>query len=464
MRRISSFGILLLLISIQKFNALAMNVAERVTRALDHHNQGRFNEALVDYLSVVNSPDLQVEGGANNKIIAQLHSNAGVIYMQQGDYNEAKSHFSQAVSANPNDVSALMNLAIILTSKLDQHRVALKTALKVVKISPENPKGYHLLGNILQNMGREQEAEQYFIMAEQLAQEASATGSTESKAARKLADSLEMFRRVSGVSVGDVLAGEVEGKEYRMECVSLRPLVFLAPNFLTAAECEHVMSRSADKLEKSFAMGGGKVEGGQADESIADPVDSAGQSAINSLSVSRATNDAAWLAPRDSYNTWLAPDEVLLRFQERLSALTEAPMSYLRLRSEELQVVKYREAGYFNMHQDSSTFHQRIVTALLYLNHLPDGAGGETWFPFAGVERSELPEIATVDEAIAEAAKLDPYQVGAPVGLLVKPKLGDAVIFFNHDIKDGALDPYAVHAGLKLRDGFEKWVANYWID
>ena len=53
--------------------------------------------------------------------------------------------------------------------------------------------------------------------------------------------------------------------------------------------------------------------------------------------------------------------------------------------------------------------------------------------------------------------------------------MGDAVLFFNHSLTTGALDPASVHAGLpvgtkfvnvdvnKKESGVEKWVANYWL-
>ena len=77
-------------------------------------------------------------------------------------------------------------------------------------------------------------------------------------------------------------------------------------------------------------------------------------------------------------------------------------------------------------------------------------------------------------------------------GLIVTPKRGDAIIFFNH-LLSGELDPLAVHAGLPVlapdshslhnRQGedpnqhqepgtvkegeaahVQKWIANYWVE
>jgi hypothetical protein len=126
------------------------------------------------------------------------------------------------------------------------------------------------------------------------------------------------------------------------------------------------------------------------------------------------------------------------------------------------------------VHQDSSAFNPRLLTALLYLNDVSPTAGGETWFPYAdnggggdgdgdGDERV-FPE--TVEDAIAAALRWHtPEGPHARPGLSVAPKRGDAIIFFNHQL-NGQLDPAAVHAGLPVVGGAdtEKWIANYWLD
>ena len=47
------------------------------------------------------------------------------------------------------------------------------------------------------------------------------------------------------------------------------------------------------------------------------------------------------------------------------------------------------------------------------------------------------------------------------LGLIVKPRRGSALLFYNHD-ESGAVDPTAVHAGCRVLEG-EKWGANHWI-
>ena len=159
-------------------------------------------------------------------------------------------------------------------------------------------------------------------------------------------------------------------------------------------------------------------------------------------------------------------------------------------------------------------------------NEMNNMSGGETWFPYvnsrqyiqeSSIERAtsqgmRLPEmiespqcsssksVSDLSAAIAYALQvfdahhsIDASTVASTTesllpGLQVKPRKGDAVLFFNHlpenlyfekegnikVSKDGVLDVSAIHAGLPItvNDADElnaesirkgKWVANYWF-
>jgi hypothetical protein len=209
---------------------------------------------------------------------------------------------------------------------------------------------------------------------------------------------------------------------------------------------------------------------------------------------------------RSSDNAWLHPDTILLDIQSRLSSILSIPLVYIRQKAEELQVVRYHAGGVFKAHHDSSAFHPRLFTALVYLNSVPPEMGGETTFPLANSSlysfttsaskskseslTSNIKEISTVDEAIAEALQLSTLEReegGDKRGVNVRPTLGDCLIFFNHlplqatlsqEKVEGdclkpdyqwELDTAAVHSGEKLL-GLEhsqtqtKWIANYWVE
>jgi tetratricopeptide (TPR) repeat protein len=71
----------------------------------------------------------------------------GAVAMAQGQYEAARAHFSAAGTHDPNNVSAMLNEAIVLTSKLGQHKEAMAKCVRALQLDDANPKIYHLLGN-----------------------------------------------------------------------------------------------------------------------------------------------------------------------------------------------------------------------------------------------------------------------------------------------------------------------------
>jgi hypothetical protein len=128
-------------------------------------------------------------------------------------------------------------------------------------------------------------------------------------------------------------------------------------------------------------------------------------------------------------------------------------------------VVHYGVGEYFDLHHDSSTkFQKRKITFLIYLNEVTEG--GETFFPLLGggtnvedVDVEEDGDVDNKDKKIAKKSTVPMNQIihevlsssaaaasshntspskgggggggGLESGLLVKPKLGSAVLFVN---------------------------------
>jgi prolyl 4-hydroxylase len=467
---------------------VSLTLAQRVTNALENHKSGLLDEAIVSYENVL--PEL------TGKLASTLHSNVGSIYMNKGENDRAKDHFTLAVEAEPDNANAHFNLAVILTSKFEVHGKAIKHCGTALKLDPSMYKALHLMGNILQNLGKDIEAERYFVMAENLARELTeqtlqaVPDRNEKDRESELgwarfkimeAKSGEEFNiQKSEFAVGNT--GVRHDEDYRLICISERPLVFRIPQFMTHQEGDHIIGRADKQLKKSFVMGG--------QTAVADRSDTAQLADDGSAAKDVDTSQLY----RSSYNAWLHPDELATQLQRRLAHLTGFPLQLFSQKSEELQVVKYEHGGQFKVHHDSSAFHPRLLTALLYLNDVPEGSGGETWFPFAG-ERRDF--TLTVEEAIFSALEMHESSSAAPtcplnieladsdrhetgtshMGLYVRPVRGDAIIFFNH-LPSGAIDPAAVHAGLPMRDSstatpggvrvktqnIEKWIANYWVE
>lgn len=392
------------------------DLSQKINEALMLHKNGKFEEAINAYENVL--PLL-----AKGKLTSNLHSNVGALYLQSGDYEKARDQFNNAIEALSENSMAHFNLAIILTTKFSEHKKALKHCKEALKIDPNNHKFIHLMGNILQNMGQNEEADRYFIKAEEIAieQNPQQYDVEQDKIIKKDLTFLQIMKtRIGSTSIN------IDGIDQSINCISERPLLFQLPNFISIDDCEHIMSRATNQLEKSFVMGG-----------------------------NNETNEPY----RSSFNAWLSRDIVLEKILKKLEVVTNVPISYLLQKTEELQVVKYENQGQFKLHHDSSNFHPRFFTLLLYLNDLADdNSGGETYFPFAGKDRSF---DYSIEDAISKG--FTTYEENKNVGTYVKPKQGDAILFFNYNI-NGEIDTSAVHAGLPLQSTHDKWIANYWID
>ena len=513
-----------------------------VHTALSEHQSGNLKGAIDSYEAVL--PHL------SGTIKASLSGNVGALYMNQGDYEKARHHFQNAVQADEANPSSHYNLAVILTSNFNEHGLAIRHCGTAIKLDENNYKAHHLMGNILQNIGRPKAADKYFVMAENIARlsaaaapssqyEGEARGAEErmgstgnnvrgkSTANRYPLQSLPAFN----ASIGDVIAKNIDGKEYRLECISEQPLAFMVANLITAEECAHIRQLASSRMERSFVMGGTASKKAEAEPS---------QDAQQSEVLSQKVESGAAVIPaasdkedgeeekvhpslyRSSYTAWLPQDDALNQLQRRLSFLLDLSLPYLQQQSEQLQVVRYPTGGQFKVHQDSSAFNSRLLTALLYLSspqsssssngsntsdvHAAVG-GGQTWFPYAG--ESGLPRqlnaaavsvgaagdssnvaIGTVDDAVSHA--LSAYEsyyelnregtgnegkAGSTIidggngkkgggdffsglaGLKIEPRQGSAVVFFNHDSR-GAIDPFAVHAGLPVIKAQARVTAN----
>ena len=79
--------------------------------------------------------------------------------MNNGEYSLARDHFDNAVQLTPSSAPARYNLAIVLTSQLEQHAKALKHCALAMKYDPSHYKAVHLMGNIMQSLGKEEDAQ-----------------------------------------------------------------------------------------------------------------------------------------------------------------------------------------------------------------------------------------------------------------------------------------------------------------
>jgi len=130
---------------------------------------------------------------------------------------------------------------------------------------------------------------------------------------------------------------------------------------------------------------------------------------------------------RDSETAWISPTESKVAnkmIRKCVSYTDRKPVN-----SEQLQVLKYKEGGFYTPHQDAfyDEPNPRTVTAIIALND--DYEGGETEFPNLGKK--------------------------------FKLNKGD-VLLFNNFTDWGYQTPKSLHGGRPVKSG-EKWICNLWI-
>ena len=140
------------------------------------------------------------------------------------------------------------------------------------------------------------------------------------------------------------------GRRVVVETLALRPRLFRIDDFLTAAEADDLLATLGNETERSRTLG---------DEGVI------------------RVSDQAWIPHADANSS----GHVLSR---RSAAVTRLPPAVVHA-SEDFQAARYGVGGHYYLHLDSGRNYgvARFLTLLVYLNDVPDGAGGETAFPIA---------------------------------------------------------------------------------
>jgi len=185
-----------------------------------------------------------------------------------------------------------------------------------------------------------------------------------------------------------------------------RPILAVFDNVLSHDECDELIRRSADKLQRSTTV---------------DPT--------------RGSHEV--IADRSSDGTFFEvnADAFITRLDRRIAELMNCPVD----RGEGLQVLHYNVGGEYKPHfdyfppEDPGSYAQmvvggqRVATMVMYLNDVE--AGGATIFPELGLE--------------------------------VVPKKGSAV-YFEYTNSQGQLDSRTLHGGAPVQRG-EKWIVTKWM-
>ena len=221
----------------------------------------------------------------------------------------------------------------------------------------------------------------------------------------------------------------------RVERLSDSPRAYLFRGFLAPEECDHLVMVGEPHLTRSTVVGG----------------------AEKTTASDGLTNDV-----RTSFGTFIprAYDAACSAVERRVAAFSGLPYE----NQEQLQLLRYRDGQEYKDHSDGLTSPnggKRVATVLMFLRE-PD-AGGETSFPMAAprARARERAARAFADGELSACAWRDGR------GMAVRPRRGDAVLFFSFDqnAETGAFeraDPASTHASCPTSGG-EKWTATKWI-
>ncbi|KAE9453209.1 hypothetical protein C3L33_14897, partial [Rhododendron williamsianum] len=145
-------------------------------------------------------------------------------------------------------------------------------------------------------------------------------------------------------------------------------------------------------------------------------------------------------------------DPIVSGIEDKLAMWTFLPKE----NGEDIQVLHYEHGQKYDPHYDYfvdkdniARGGHRTATVLMYLSDV--AKGGETVFPSAEIHLSRH-KSSPSDDDLSECAKK---------GIAVKPRKGDALLFFS--LHPSAIpDPSSLHGGCPVIEG-EKWSATKWI-
>ncbi|KAK4855622.1 hypothetical protein QYF36_009130 [Acer negundo] len=208
----------------------------------------------------------------------------------------------------------------------------------------------------------------------------------------------------------------------KVKQISWKPRAFVYEGFLTELECDHLISLAKTELKRS---------------AVADNL--SGESKLSEV----RTSSGMFISK--------GKDVIVSGIEDKISTWTFLPKE----NGEDMQMLRYEHGQKYDPHYDYfvdkvniARGGHRMATVLMYLSDVTKG--GETVFPVA----EEPPRRRT-------PAKNDDFSECAKKGVAVKPRRGDALLFFSLH-PNAVPDPNSLHAGCPVIEG-EKWSATKWI-
>ncbi|KAG2430885.1 hypothetical protein HXX76_009858 [Chlamydomonas incerta] len=211
-----------------------------------------------------------------------------------------------------------------------------------------------------------------------------------------------------------------------IETVSWVPRAFVYHGFLSPQECDHLIGLALPKLERSLVVGDSSDE--------VDPI-------RTSFSASIGFNET----------------DVVAEIEDRIARWTHLPRDH----QEPMEVLRYINGQKYDAHWDwfedksdagGTPGGNRMATVLMYLSDVEPNAGGETALPLA--QPLDWQVQAVQGRGYSECA--------AKMGISVRPKKGDVLLFWDMDPGGQQPDRHALHASCPTVAG-TKWTATKWI-
>ncbi|KAB2040880.1 hypothetical protein ERO13_D02G098800v2 [Gossypium hirsutum] len=204
------------------------------------------------------------------------------------------------------------------------------------------------------------------------------------------------------------------------EVLSWEPRASIYHNFLSKEECEYLIKIAKPFMKKSSVV----------------------DSKTGKSKDSRVRTSSGMFLKRGQ-------DKIISDIEKRIAEYSFIPIEH----GEGLQVLHYEVGQKYEPHFDYfvdeyNTRHggQRLATMLMYLSDVEEG--GETIFPNA---KGNISAVPWWDE-LSKCGK---------GGLAVKPKMGDALLFWSMK-PDATVDPSSLHGGCPVIVG-DKWSSTKWM-
>jgi len=111
--------------------------------------------------------EVAINKETDNKVLADLYFNLGILYTKADNLEEAEYNFMNALDENPDDIEAVMGMAQVFENA-EKWRKAEKFYRELIAVDPDNPVHYRGMSRVLLQQGEPDESLRYLEKAKRL--------------------------------------------------------------------------------------------------------------------------------------------------------------------------------------------------------------------------------------------------------------------------------------------------------